>query len=343
VSAIKIHHTGTDTGSWDGPANESKLKLDQDAAFYGRAYAWRDADGDETKKSSYKFIHHVVDADGNPGAANVRAGQTGIGVLNGGRGGTTIPAEDRQGVYNHLAAHLRDADVEPPELKALSQGGREEEGEVERRSYQMVEVRASEAGTEPRIEGIAAVYNQPTLIESWVGSFTEIIEPGFFESVLENDVRALWNHNTDMVLGRTKSRTLKLNDRDEGLGVTIDPPDTQLGRDAVTSIRRGDVDQMSFAFSVKHGADEWKESEGVLTRTLKRGACKELYDVSPVSFPAYPQTSVGVRSMLSKLAAGESLNGDAEQELLAQAERSRAQRRVRAKNRKRFLEIKSKF
>jgi len=83
------------------------------------------------------------------------------------------------------------------------------------------------------------------------------------------------------------------------LGTVIHPPDTQWGRDAVTSIKRGDVDQMSFAFVVKEGWDEWKENEeGVIVRTLKAGACKQLYDVSPVSFPAYPQTSVGVRRAL---------------------------------------------
>jgi len=181
----------------------------------------------------------------------------------------------------------------------------EMESELERRSYP-AELRAltpdpspEGGGEKPRIEGVAAVYNQPTRIDTIFGSYVEVIEEGFFEGVMENDVRALWNHNTDLVLGRVKSGTLEIRDQKEGLGTVIHPPDTQWGRDAVTSIKRGDVDQMSFAFNVKTGWDEWKENEeGVMVRRLKAGACKQLYDVSPVSFPAYPQTSVSVRRAL---------------------------------------------
>jgi len=117
--AIASHSTATSDASWDGPANEARARSGESEAYYRRIYAWRDPDGDETVKSSYRFIHHEVDSDGNPGAANIRACQTGIAVLNGARGGTTIPDEDRQGVWNHLARHLRDADVEPAELKSV--------------------------------------------------------------------------------------------------------------------------------------------------------------------------------------------------------------------------------
>ena len=122
--ALGSHSTATSDASWDGPANEARLPSGKDRAFYSRVYAWADPDGDPTVKSTYRFIHHEVDGDGNPGAANIRACQTGIGVLNGGRGGTTIPDADREGVWAHLARHLRDADVEPPELKAFKVGAR---------------------------------------------------------------------------------------------------------------------------------------------------------------------------------------------------------------------------
>lgn len=213
--------------------------------------------------------------------------------------------------------------------------------DLERRSYFLVEVRADEPDGAPKIEGIAAVYNQPAVIETLSGSFIEVIEPGFFEDALGNDVRALWNHNTDMVLGRTRSGTLRLGDREMGLGVEIDPPDTQAGRDAVVSIRRGDVDQMSFAFSVKSGEDSWAEKDGKIVRTLKRGACKQLYDVSPVTFPAYPQTSVAVRSVLQdhQLAAEASRDGGAEQELQAEAEQAKAQARRRRRERTRKIDL----
>jgi|GEM_PF-1319874 len=130
--AIASHSTATSTGAWDGPANEARARSGENAAYYRRIFAWADPEGDPTVKATYKFVHHEVDADGNPGAANVRGCQTGIGVLNGGRGGTTIPDADRQGVWNHLARHLRDADVEPPELKSGGaeerRGGGEKEG-----------------------------------------------------------------------------------------------------------------------------------------------------------------------------------------------------------------------
>jgi len=134
-AALGSHSTDTTDADWDGSANEARARSGEDEAYYRRIYAWRDPDGDPDVKSSYKFPHHMVDGDGNPGAANVRACQTGIGVLNGGRGGTTIPDGDRKGVWNHLARHLRDADVEPPELKeragdGASDGAGDGEGEA---------------------------------------------------------------------------------------------------------------------------------------------------------------------------------------------------------------------
>lgn len=118
--ACPVHSTDTTDASWDGPANESRAMSGENAAYYRRIFAWQDPEGDPAVKSTWRFIHHMVGGGGEPGAANVRACQTGIGVLNGGRGGTTIPDADRQGVWNHLAKHLRDADLEPPELKALA-------------------------------------------------------------------------------------------------------------------------------------------------------------------------------------------------------------------------------
>ncbi|WP_370944014.1 HK97 family phage prohead protease [Amycolatopsis sp. cg5] len=117
-SAIGAHSTATDDGTWDGPANEARLSNDAGKDTYRKAFAWQDPDGDPDAKSSYKFIHHNVSTEGEVGAANLQACTTGIAVLNGSRTGTTIPDDDRQGVYNHLARHLRDADVEPPELKS---------------------------------------------------------------------------------------------------------------------------------------------------------------------------------------------------------------------------------
>jgi HK97 family phage prohead protease len=114
-AAIGSHSTATTDGAWDGAEQWKRLEND-DAGLKG-ATAWKDPDGDPATKAAYRFIHHQVKGDGSVGAANVTACRTGIGVLNGGRSGTTIPDADRKGVYNHLAAHLRDAGAEPPELK----------------------------------------------------------------------------------------------------------------------------------------------------------------------------------------------------------------------------------
>lgn len=120
--AIGTHSTATDEGAWDGPANEKRVKSGQNAAYYAAIYAWRDPEGDPTQKSSYRFIHHEVDAEGTPGAANMKACVSAIGVLNGGRGvdyESQPWSGDRQGIYRHLAKHLRDGDMEPPALKSI--------------------------------------------------------------------------------------------------------------------------------------------------------------------------------------------------------------------------------
>ncbi len=118
MPAISVHRTPVSDASWDGPANERRLRLDQPASYYRRAYAWQDPDGNERTKAAYRFIHHFVAEGGNIGAASLVACRTGIAVLNGARGGTTIPDADRRGVWEHLAQHIRDAGEEPPELRA---------------------------------------------------------------------------------------------------------------------------------------------------------------------------------------------------------------------------------
>lgn len=104
-------------GAWDGPGTESGISADASAAQLAAFYAWR-GEGDATAKSDYRFIHHGLGDDGHAAAANLKACITGIGVLNGGRGGSTIPEADVKGVYAHLAAHIREAGQEPPGLKA---------------------------------------------------------------------------------------------------------------------------------------------------------------------------------------------------------------------------------
>lgn len=166
---------------------------------------------------------------------------------------------------------------------------RDSDNRLERRSMQVRELRADEDGK--KIEGYAAVLNEETDIG---GMFREVIRPGAFERAISEgqDVRALWNHNPDHVLGRTKSGTLDLIEDKRGLWISIDPPDTQFARDLMKSIARGDVDQMSFAFRAVE--DRWTERKG--EPALRELVDVDLFDISPVTYPAYEGTEVGLRS-----------------------------------------------
>jgi uncharacterized protein len=162
---------------------------------------------------------------------------------------------------------------------------------MERRYYSS-EMRAGDGdqGVVPSLSGYAAVFDQESQV--LYGMFREKISRGAFASSLADDVRALWNHDTNLPLGRTTAGTLALAEDSHGLRVEIDPPDTQWGRDALVSIGRGDVNQMSFAFDVLE--DEWDQDEsGMLIRTLRK---VKLYEVSPVTFPAYTGTTVSARA-----------------------------------------------
>mgnify|MGYP001176589892 CR=1 FL=1 len=142
-----------------------------------------------------------------------------------------------------------------------------------------------------QISGYAAVFNE---LSDDLGGFREKIQPGAFsEAIQRDDVRALWNHDSNYVLGRNKAGTLKLSEDEHGLHYEVDLPDTQWAKDLSESIKRGDVTQSSFGFAVD--SDEWAKQDGETIRTLMKVT---LYDVSPVTYPAYPQTSTSARSIL---------------------------------------------
>ena len=131
------------------------------------------------------------------------------------------------------------------------------------------------------ITGHAAVFNQ---MSSDLGGFREIIAPNAFENVLTDDVRALVNHDPNLLLARTTSGTLNLSQTNEGLQYSFDVPDTTYGRDLIISMERGDITQSSFAFTIEE--DSWESTEDGEIRTINK--VKNLYDVSPVTYPAYP-------------------------------------------------------
>ena len=132
-----------------------------------------------------------------------------------------------------------------------------------------------------------------------LGGFLEQIDPKAFTRSLAQgaDVRALINHDQNLILGRSTSGTLNLSVDSEGLLVEITPPDTSYARDLMVSMSRGDVTQMSFAFITKQ--DSWDKEGDKNIRTLLD---VDLHEVSAVTYPAYLNTEIGLRSLSSFLA-----------------------------------------
>lgn len=159
-----------------------------------------------------------------------------------------------------------------------------------------VEKRADDDAAMPMITGYAAVFESETTIGGRDWGFREKIAKGAFaEAIKTSDVRALFNHDEDMVLGRLKAGTLRLKEDERGLRVEIDPPDTQDARDLITKMQRGDIDQMSFAFTMENGAQAWDETGDMPLRTIQKVG--DLLDVSVVTYPAYVDTEAAARSL----------------------------------------------
>lgn len=162
---------------------------------------------------------------------------------------------------------------------------------------QDMEIRAVGDGLSFR--GYAAMFDSKS---EDLGGFTEVIRPGTFDKTLRErrGQRMLWNHNGDIVLGSTKSKTLRLSSDDRGLLAEADLPDNAWGRPVADAIRRGDVDAMSFGFVVTR--DAWTPDHK--TRELIE---VRLIEVSPVVWPAYPATSATVRHLAQVAGVDEDL------------------------------------
>lgn len=167
--------------------------------------------------------------------------------------------------------------------------------QIERRFLKSGQVRAKK-DDKPGIEGVGAVYNQ----DYDNGWFIERMKPGAFTRAIDEkqDVRCLFNHEPDNVLGRTKSGTLRLSDANDGLHYECETnSETRIAVDVHAMIQRGDVDGCSISFTVRKQTwtDEF-DDKGSYVRLIRTIEDVDLYDVGPVTFPAYEQTSVGVRS-----------------------------------------------
>lgn len=154
-----------------------------------------------------------------------------------------------------------------------------------------------------QIGGYAVVFNQPS---ENLGGFIEYISPSAFNGVNITDVVALFNHNFENVLGRTSAKTLQLGVDKKGLHFSLEIPNTTLGNDIYTNIKAGNLKSMSFKFVL--GRDSWTRApDGTPQRTIEQ--IKALHEISVVTIPAYPETTVAVTRALK--------NDDYKQKVLA--------------------------
>lgn len=152
-----------------------------------------------------------------------------------------------------------------------------------------------EEGESRTIEGYAALFDTRSKNLGW---FEEVIERGAFDGALpKSDVRALINHDVNLLIGRTKVGTARVFVDERGLRYEADLPNTTYANDLIESIKRGDIDQSSFAFTVKRQSwEEEKREDGSIVEIRHIHEVEELFDVSPVTYPAYTDTTVAKRS-----------------------------------------------
>tara|TARA_Y100000592_G_C5474043_1_gene321185 strand:+ start:1806 stop:3623 length:1818 start_codon:yes stop_codon:yes gene_type:complete len=162
--------------------------------------------------------------------------------------------------------------------------------DAEKRTMGTIEVRDADSD-DMVLEGYAAVFNS----ETDLGHFREVIKPGAFDDVMTNDVRALINHDPNLILGRTENGTLELSTDERGLKYRVKLGNQQYAKDFYESVKRGDISQSSFAFTIKD--QSWNEERTV--RSVDK--VRQLLDVSPVTYPAYAAATVQARDQQLEL------------------------------------------
>jgi len=162
-----------------------------------------------------------------------------------------------------------------------------------------LEVRASEGEEGQRTITGAIKYNTESaeMRDYWGDTFVETIDKeAFKDSLASRNVIGLWSHDTSQVLGNTKSGTLRLTNMENELRFELDIPNTTVGNDAWELIQRGDVDGVSFGMKVTK--EQWSSEKRDDGRLYRRNILNaELYEISPVAFPAYPANEVAARSL----------------------------------------------
>ncbi len=202
--------------------------------------------------------------------------------------------------------------------------------QMQRRFVPASEFRVIEEDKKPKIVGYAAVFDK--FSEDMWGFREKVAKGAFAESIKRNDdVRMLFNHDPNFVIARTTNGTLLLKEDSKGLYFEGTPADTQWEKDLITKIKRGDISQNSFGFMIDE--EQWDKKEKI--RTLTRVS---LFDVSPVTWPAYPDTQIALRSLEQWQ---DTLNATIEHELARAEETQR--RLLLQKKRGRELRLKRNF
>jgi len=167
----------------------------------------------------------------------------------------------------------------------ISESGeiRLQKNKIVRSEYRMEDVEIGE-DEEVILRGYAVVYNSDS---ENMGGFYEQIAPGAFRDVMGDDVRAYLNHDENRLLGRVSSGTLTISSDDRGLYYEVKMPNTTYAKDLIELMKRGDINQSSFAFLI--GDNYWEERNGETYRIITK--ISRLLDVSPVAQPAYPDAT----------------------------------------------------
>lgn len=153
------------------------------------------------------------------------------------------------------------------------------------------------------IRGYAAVYDKDS---EWMGGFYEQIERGAFDDVMNDDTRAYLNHDENYLLGRVSSGTLRISTDTKGLYYEVDLPNTTYANDLIELMKRGDINQSSFAFLIE--SDRWEQRDGTTYRIIEK--VSRLLDVSPVAQPAYPDATSELKKRESETEGKETTSKD---------------------------------
>ena len=200
--------------------------------------------------------------------------------------------------------------------------------DAEKRTTGTIEVREAD-GDEMILEGYASVFNS----ETDLGAFREVIKPGAFDGVMDNDVRALINHDPNLVLGRTTNGTLELSVDERGLKYKVKLGNQTYARDFYESVKRGDISQSSFAFTIEE--QSWNEERTV--RSIDK--VRTLLDVSPVTYPAYSAATVMARDQQPESEATPEVEPNTETLEIKSTMNLNEMKAVRAKHADRFEEL----